>query len=228
MNNEKIEKRKYKISILGDSISTYEGYNPRDYKVYYKDERLLENELENVKDTWWMRVIEALDGTLCINNSFSGSTVTGESFPSACSDIRCANLHGNTQPDLILAYIGTNDRGFEQPIGIDAPENPNCFYGAYRQMLFKLKKNYPQTKIICGTIPMGKLKDGKHLEYDRFMRDDPRYNEAIRRAVREENCLLVDLAAFKERYETLDFCHPTKSGHKTLADLWLKALEDVL
>ena len=30
---------KYKISIVGDSISTYMGFNPNGYPVYYKDDR---------------------------------------------------------------------------------------------------------------------------------------------------------------------------------------------
>lgn len=54
--------------------------------------------------------------------------------------------------------MGTNDRGFEMPIGVDNPEDPKSFYGAYRIMLRKIKKNYPLAKIVCGTLPMGRLK----------------------------------------------------------------------
>ena len=95
-------------------------------------------------------------------------------------------------------------------------------------MLRQLKTNYPAAKIICATLLMGKLKDTVDLAYDRFMREDNRYNEAIRLAVKEESCLLADIARSDERYETLDYCHPTKCGHKLIADLWGKALKILL
>lgn len=215
--------QRLKISILGDSISTYEGYQPYGYSVYYREERIYENDLESVKDTWWMQVIDALGGELCANDSFSGSTVTGDFFPAACSDKRCSAL--GEDPDLILIYIGSNDRGFEASVGMEDPADSHGFYGAYRLMLKKIKKNYPSSKIVCGTLPMGRLKEDDPTRYDRFMREDPRYDEAIVRAAADEGCLLADVASFGERYETLDFCHPTKEGHKTLASLWLKSLK---
>lgn len=224
--NEKV-KNKYKISILGDSISTYSGYNPYIYPVYYRGDKLYKNGLTSVNDTWWKQVIDAVDGELCVNNSFSGSTVSGEFYPSACSDTRCSALHEEAAPDLILVYIGTNDRGFELPIKMEEPRSPKGFYGAYRLMLQRIKKNYPLAKIVCATLPMGRLKDGEYIAYDRFMRPDLRYDEAIRAAAAAENCFLADLASFGESYETLDFCHPTKNGHKTLAELWLKAISSI-
>lgn len=82
-------------------LSTYEGYNPSEYSVYYKGDRLYDNELESVNDTRWKIVIDALGGELCVNNSFSGSLVTGEFDSSACSDARCCALHDEVAPDLI-------------------------------------------------------------------------------------------------------------------------------
>ena len=217
-----MQNNKY-ISILGDSISTYIGYQPYGYKVYYREDRLYDNELESVDDTWWMQVIDALGGTLCVNNSYSGSTVRGGFFPAACSDERCSSLHGEHAPDLILLYIGTNDRGYNVPLGMEEPLDSETFYGAYRLMLQKIKRNYPSAKIVCATLPMGKLQGGGDLD-DIFKREDTRFDEAIKRAVREENCILADIASFKEPYESLDYAHPTKNGHRTLAELWLKAL----
>ena len=75
---------------------------------------------------------------------------------------------------------------------------------------------------------MGYLKDSQNLAYDRFMREDTRYNDTIRLAVKEEGCLLADLAMSGERYETLDYCHPTKEGHRTIAKLWLNCLNSLL
>lgn len=217
-----------KISILGDSISTYEGFNPYGYHVYYKGERLIDNQISSVDDVWWKQVIDGICGELCVNNSYSGSTVAGGFPPSACSKERCSDLHEESFPDVILVYIGTNDRGFEVELGMDAPQDTQKFYGAYRSMLKQIKCNYPTAKVVCATLLMGRLKDGIDLDYDRFMREDNRYNEAIRLAVKEECCLLADLALFGERYETLDYCHPTKNGHSTMAKLWLKCLNSLL
>lgn len=166
------------ISIIGDSISTYQGYNPYGYPVYYKDDRAYDNEIESVADTWWKQVIDDVGGELCINNSYSGSLVAGEFESSACSASRCSALHGDFNPDIILIYIGTNDRGFNVEIGLDFPQDNTRFYGAYRTMLRELKSNYPSAKIVCGTLLLGKLKDSVDLAYDRFMREDSRYNEA--------------------------------------------------
>lgn len=124
--------------------------------------------------------------------------------------------------------MGTNDRGFTQPIDIENEESQNSFYGAYLTMLKKIKRNYPLTKIVCATLPNGRLHEDFDIDYDRFMRMDIRYDEAIKKAVKKENCLLADLAGFGERYETLDYCHPTKRGHKTIATFWLKELKKLL
>lgn len=218
----------YKISILGDSISTYVGYNKYGYSVYYKDDRLYDNDITSVDDTWWKQVIDSIGGELCINNSYSGSCVAGAFETSACSKERCSNLHAEGNPDIILIYMGTNDRGFEVGIGMDAPMDKLKFYGAYRTMLRQIKNNYPSAKIVCATLLMGYLKDSQNLAYDRFMREDTRYNGAIRLAVKEEGCLLADIALADERYETLDYCHPTKKGHKEITRLWLAELKNLL
>ena len=219
---------KYKVSILGYSISTYIGYNPRGYAVYYKEDKAYDNEINSVDDTWWKQVIDGLGGELCVNNSYSGSLVTGAFAPSACSAERCASLHDETVPDIILIYIGTNDRGFEMNLGENRPNDTMGFYGAYRAMLRQIKNNYPTAKIVCGTLLMGRLQAGQNLAYDRFMKEDMRYNGVIRLAVKEEGCLLADIALADERYETLDYCHPTKSGHKEMAKLWLAELKKLL
>lgn len=228
LDRENANKQSHKISIIGDSISTYVGYNPYGYPVYYRDDKLYDNEIDSVNDTWWKQVINTLGGELCVNNSYSGSCVAGVFESSACSKERCSCLHGETYPDIILIYVGTNDRGFEVEIGIDAPLDTQKFYGAYRSMLKKIKNNYPSAKIVCATLLMGFKKDMENLLYDRFMRDDSRYSEAIRAAVKEGDCLLADLALSGERYETLDYCHPTKTGHSTIARLWLKSLNSLL
>lgn len=103
------------FSILGDSISTLAGYNPKDYKVFYADENCEKSGVKEMQDTWWGRVIDFFGGELLVNNSWSGCRVTrleynGPLFPSGCSDERTAALHiSDVKSDVILVYLGTND-----------------------------------------------------------------------------------------------------------------------
>lgn len=41
------------FSILGDSISTLDGYNPREYEVFYKFENCYKANIYVPQDTWW-------------------------------------------------------------------------------------------------------------------------------------------------------------------------------
>lgn len=218
----------YKISIIGDSISTYDGYNLYGYPVHYKDDILSMNEMSSVDDTWWKQVINYLGGELCVNDAYSGSCVAGKFFPASSSDERCSRLHGKSNPNVILIYMGTNDRSSLIDVGMDAKNDSLRFYGAYRAMLQKLKANYPAAKIVCGTLLMWQMKDDGTIAPESIERENEHYNEAIRRAAQAEGCLVADLAQFGERFETIDYCHPTLNGHKTMANLWIKCLKTLI
>ncbi len=67
------------ISILGDSISTYNGWIPEGNEAYYPEKRQI-----SVKDTWWHKLLTKLEAKLCINQSWSGRKVSaGEDTPSS-------------------------------------------------------------------------------------------------------------------------------------------------
>ena len=61
-----------RFSVLGDSISTFDGYSEPDYAVFYDITHKLESGVLGPADTWWGRVIEHFGGELLVNNSFSG------------------------------------------------------------------------------------------------------------------------------------------------------------
>ena len=46
------------FSILGDSISTFDGCNPDGFAVYYQGERCEQTGVTSSADTWWSQVIE--------------------------------------------------------------------------------------------------------------------------------------------------------------------------
>ena len=218
------------ISVLGDSMSTFKGYNPNGYNVFYNDEMILKSGMKSVEDTWWYKVIKALDGQLCVNNSYSGSMVTGSDFPSASCDERiqklCNALH---KPDIILVYIGFNDFGYNVRVK-PLPSNPQStlsFEYAYDLMLEKIIANYPNAKIMCSTIIRGFVKGSEEDVFPCYFWGSNifEFNTAIRDVCKKRNVILVDMDAAGVHSETIEGAHPTAAGHDTIAKLWLDCMK---
>lgn len=204
--------KKRKISILGDSISTFAGYTPKD-AVFYESYIQWESGVRSVEDTWWMQVIRAMDGELGVNHSLAGSMVSGNLSTSAMSEERIKKLGDNGVPDCILVSAGCNDWGF-----CVLPEE---FEEAYQLMLHRLKKQYPHTDIWCATIPEGKQPDGEAFFNIDSTISKRVYSNIIRKAAKRAEVHIADLAKCQEEYETIDGIHPDKAGMRTLADMWI-------
>lgn len=228
-------KEKKRFSVLGDSLSTFEGYSEPAYAVFYDTARKLASGVITYADTWWGRVIDALGGELLVNNSFAGSTVCKRpdyEIPSyACSDERTSALaKDGVLPDVVFVYVGTNDwgRGFRVRKDENEWEEDECVFStAYDRMLKKLRKNYPHAEIYCFTLAVGKISEdtssvfpyaygGIHME---------EYCDAIRSIAKANGCRLIDLYRYAEPYETVDGAHANASGMKTLADAVLSRIE---
>ena len=222
------------VSIVGDSVSTFEGYNPQGYAVFYDREMQARNELNSVYDTWWAKVNQALHAFLCVNNSYSGSKVSGKVFPAGESKERLSNLRTTEYvPDIILVYLGFND--FGNGIEVRRPKrwfrkdfSSDYFEEAYDNMIRTIRSYYPNAVIVCGTLMRTKMKGN-----DRWLFPEKfagvafeEYNDAIRKTARKNRCILADIALTGERYETLDGSHPTANGHVTLANAWIRCLEE--
>lgn len=229
---------KKQFSILGDSISTLDGYNPRGYKVFYSGDNCVKSGVSEMADTWWGKVIDFLGGELLVNNSWSGSRVTRlpESetlFPSGCSDERTGNLHiNNVKPDVVIIYLGTNDWAFgaeECYTDKVLDDDYHCvsFDFAYSTMIGKIRANYPQAEICCCTLnttfmsknPGFSFPDahgGVHLDV---------YNNIIRSAANGFKCKLIDLAGYHIAYDSIDGSHPNAEGMRTLAMMMLRELD---
>lgn len=205
------------VSVMGDSISTYAGYNPKDYAVYYDLYTQRVNKMGSARDTWWSIVLNKLHAELCVNGSYSGSKVSGREFPAAESADRISVLkrEDGISPDMILVYIGFNDFG--------CAVNLNDFTDAYENMLSRLKEQYTSSEVICGTIMKTYIKCNplwKFPEvYNGVKIDD--YNEAIKSACSRQAVIVADTAE-AGIYETLDCTHPTVKGHSEIADAWMK------
>lgn len=225
------ENNKYrgkKFSIMGDSISTLNGYNPSGYKVFYYGDNCIRANIEDYKGTWWGEVLEFFDAKLLVNNSWSGSRVTklpdeAALFPSGCSDERTSFLHINKEkPDVIIIYIGTNDWAFgakpvEDP-GITAGIDNEVFEIAYETMLRKIKNNYLESEIWCCTLSRTFISSNPRWVFpDKYAGNYiEQYNDIIRRTVIRQNCMLIDLYK-KEPYDSIDGTHPNRRGMKTIA-----------
>jgi len=144
------------VSILGDSYSTFENcVMPDTNYVWYFEHPVRENDVRDVGDTWWYRVITENGYRLCVNNSFSGSTIcntgyNGNDYSDRSFIARMKNLGS---PDLIYVFGGTNDSWAGSPIGefkyADwTAEDLYAFRPATAYMLANMKKYYPGTEIV--------------------------------------------------------------------------------
>lgn len=174
-NFKAIELAGKKISILGDSISTFgvPDQNNATGTWTYPGNRCRypqSNLLTNVNYTWWKRLLDYCGATLGINESWAGSRVSntqptdsGDLGPNRCisSLTRIGHLGLNGNPDYIFVYAGTNDAGNNVTIGTFDTTNPKnyteqqiaelpvaTFADAFRTMLIRLLYYYRSSKII--------------------------------------------------------------------------------
>lgn len=225
------------FSILGDSISTFEGITEPKTAVYYDTNRKLSSGVVTLADTWWWKVIERLGGRLLVNNSWSGSTVCFSPLfqvPSyGCSDERTSSLdRDGITPDVIIVFLGVNDWGkglrvVDKTSAKATEENCSLFSTAYKTMLRKLKKNYPSAEIWCFTLPITTCSRKEKFEFPYYFggRHIAEYCEAIQESAAQYDCRVVDIYHSGEAYDTWDSFHPNASGMTALADSVIRLLK---
>ena len=206
-----------KLSILGDSISTYKDVsndinaneslypNPYFYRLPFPLEK-----------TYWMLLIEKLGLSLCVNNSWSGGNLSGKDNSS--SGLNRANFlshNDKTVPDIIIIFMGTNDLGRKVA--------PQIFEEDYKSTLKTVKNKYPNAKVCCVNIP----------DRDIVMKPQAEiFNKIISDAVGEagENFFLADLFRSKLNNDfyymnTVDGLHPDEDGMRIIAEILEKAIK---
>lgn len=151
--------------IFGDSYSTFKGYVPDGYAVYYYENERPETDVIKVEQTWWHQVIEEAGLNLVLNNSWSGSTIGYTGYNNAdCSKsssfiYRLRQLIENgffakNQIDTVFVFGGTNDSWSNAPIGEIKYNNweDDELYSvlpAVCYFLNLLKEILPQAEIYC-------------------------------------------------------------------------------
>lgn len=206
-----------KLSILGDSISTYKGvsddasanstllYNP----YYYRDPLPLEK-------TYWNLIMTSLDLILCVNNSWSGGNLSGIDNPDSGVN-RAKNLSRNdgTKPDIIIVFMGINDLGRRVNIEVFASD--------YERTLMIIKERYPAAMVCCVNLPDRDITTKNQTQA---------FNDRIASAVKiaGEKFFVADL--FHSRLNndcyymnTLDGLHPDEDGMRMIAEVVEEAIK---
>lgn len=202
-----------KISILGDSISTFyktdsevNSYYSEDNSFYYPRYCSVIN---SYTKTWWWKVISGLESNIGINNSWSGTCVYnwGNSTNSSAMNMhRIDTLDENGTPDIIIINMGTND----------AVNNftDNIFYSAYDTMLTRIEQKYPNAYIFCFNLG--------YSIYDGFDSVRLRYNEVINKVCAKHQAILVDIAYIQTEstYQVMlaDRLHPNEEGMNRISE----------
>lgn len=229
-----METEDMKLSILGDSISTFEGWIPDGNNVFYPQN----GAVQDVSQTWWKILLDETDLVLCANASSSGSACYGDSqavdVMVGCSDHRISQLAGadGKDPDIIIVYMGTNDLVMSVPMGDNDGLRPvdegfvDNFSDAYTLILDKLEEQYPDAQIYCCTLlPVGDW--GTDQPFVTFVNGEnltsEDYSDRIQTIAGNRGIPVIDLYHCGINIDnmpemTSDGVHPTPEGMRRIAD----------
>lgn len=209
-----------KLSILGDSISTFYAAGS-EMNSYYSGENQFyyprySATVKTVDLTWWYQFLKATKMELGINNSWSGSCAVGSGTSAGNSDARLNTLDENGNPDVVIIYLGTNDcaSGFET----------SAFSEALVQIINKIKAKY-SSEIFITTLGYTKYTGMQYTEERRL-----EYNEEIRRLANEYECGVVPLDEYiiNDNYMIYlgDNLHYNAKGAALLSKIYEKSIKE--
>ena len=110
------------VTIFGDSYSTFEGYlTPDTMETWYFHNRPDPNrtDVSSVRQTWWWQVANEGGYKLCVNNSYSGSTIGYRGYDGNDYADRSfiTRMDALGTPDVLLVFGATNDSWAGEPVG---------------------------------------------------------------------------------------------------------------
>jgi len=109
-----------RVSVLGDSYSTFEGYmTPESNELWYYVRNGQKTDVSDVRQTWWWMLIKEMGWKLECNNSYSGATIgyqgyDGNDYSPRSFLTRMSRLGS---PDVIFIFGATNDSWAGEPVG---------------------------------------------------------------------------------------------------------------
>ena len=197
-----------KVSILGDSYSTFKDYNPEGYNPFYPDAN---NDVKEVEQTWWDLYIKAKGYQLEKNNSWGGTTIcnTGYFHRDVSSSSFTSRVDMLGDPDIIFVFGGTNDAWAGAPVGeykyADwTAEDMKDFRPALACLLDMLQKRYPKAKIY--SLLNSELRE--------------EINESMRVVCKHYGVQLIELHDIEKQNG-----HPSISGMKSICEQLLEAID---
>lgn len=150
-----------KISVLGDSISSYSGQSVGN--AYYTSSKI-----PSVNSMWWKQLCKITGAEKLVVNAYASSCCAvasaswTNSITPAVDNSRCRALHtGSTSsgnrvdPDIILIAMGLNDFQANVPLGTWnghealSSSDTATWRGAYANMLLKIHTEYPNALVFC-------------------------------------------------------------------------------
>lgn len=150
--------------IFGDSYSTFNGYIPEGYSVYYHETREIPD-VRRVEDTWWYKLTAELEGNILRNDSWSGSTIchTGycgvdcsktSSFIYRINKLEADGFFRDNKLDTVLIFGGTNDNWANAPIGEMkySDWNHDDLYNVLPAICYfinRVKELAPNARVVC-------------------------------------------------------------------------------
>lgn len=195
-----------KVSILGDSYSTFVGVIPSNYSSFYPNDR---NDVTKIEQTWWSLYVKAKGYALEKNDSWGGTTICGTGYGGMNSSysnfISRVDSLGN--PDIIFVFGGTNDAWANSPMGEYqysdwTKDDCKYFRPALACLIDMLQKRYAQAEICF--ILNSELREP--------------VNESMREVCKHYNVKLVELHDIEKQNG-----HPSINGMKSICDQLLEA-----
>lgn len=217
-----------RISIVGDSISTFSGYIYPGNAAQYPD-----GNVASVDDTYWKMLIDKTGMVLGVNNAYAGHKASQQATTANIN-----RLGENGTPDIILVNVGTNaysqggstetvgevDTTVPYPLTSDqiAALTTKTFADSYRTLLIRLQYAYPKAQIFCCSMVYS-----GHANKYRFF-DNP-YIEVIEQYcklygvhyVDMRKCGITQINAADHMLVNSgkiagDYTHPNKAGHELM------------
>ena len=209
-----------KVSILGDSISTFYAQGSEMNSYYGQEGRFYYPtycaDVKTVDKTWWGQLINNTQMVLGVNNSWSGSTAIGSDESAGCSDARINTLVENGDPDIVILYLGTND--------VCAGYSVTDFIAAYQTILEKVYNLCAAQVYVC-TLGYSAYTGMKYTDEARIA-----YNTAIRKFATDNNLGVIPLDEYvvEDNYKLYlnDFLHYKYAGTTLVSQIVEKALCD--
>ena len=201
-----------KMSVLGDSISTYMGYsNNNDYNSTLSENAVYYNgyymNFTDVNETWWMKTLDATGMELCVNNAYSGDRVCANGIS------RALQLHNNDgeNPDVIVVFLGVND--------LIGGCTASKFETNYNTMISGMRAKYPNAEIYLMSFPY----------YQNSLITS--YCDIIEETANTYGCTFVDLyrdcgitASNVANYMVDGFLHPNYDGMTKISECLVDAM----